>query len=150
MSDIPKSPLPITFVLTRIIPGDPVSVLAGPEANPQLIAELQAKLGLDKSIPEQFLMYIRDVCKGDFDGKPPQPDAEQKDAHDCNPEYRQGGPQQREERTDVVNECILPQSGKKFCRNRAAVAGLSIVALMVFIAVFSPLVARQDPNALDD
>lgn len=56
----------ITFVLTRIIPGDPVSVLAGPEANPQLIAELQAKLGLDKSIPEQFLMYIRDVCKGDF------------------------------------------------------------------------------------
>lgn len=38
---------------------------------------------------------------------------------------------------------------KKFCRNRAAVAGLSIVALMVFIAVFSPLVARQDPNALD-
>lgn len=56
----------ITFVLTRIIPGDPVSVLAGPEANPQLIAELQAKLGLDKSIPEQFLMYVKDICRGDF------------------------------------------------------------------------------------
>ena len=56
----------ITFVLTRIIPGDPASVLAGPEADPQLIAELQAKLGLDKSIPEQFLMYVKDVCKGDF------------------------------------------------------------------------------------
>lgn len=56
----------ITFVLTRIIPGDPVSVLAGPEADPQLIAELQAKLGLDKSIPEQFLMYVGDICKGDF------------------------------------------------------------------------------------
>ena len=48
----------ITFVLTRIIPGDPVSVLAGPEADPQLIAELQAKLGLDKSIPEQFLRNL--------------------------------------------------------------------------------------------
>lgn len=38
---------------------------------------------------------------------------------------------------------------KKFCRNRAAVVGLLIVTGMVLIAVFSPVVARQDPNALD-
>ncbi len=56
----------ITFVITRVIPGDPVSVLAGPEADPQVIAELQASLGLDKSIPEQFVMYVSDICRGDF------------------------------------------------------------------------------------
>ncbi|MGN8876569.1 ABC transporter permease [Pseudoflavonifractor sp. HCP28S3_F10] len=38
---------------------------------------------------------------------------------------------------------------RKFCRNRAAVIGLVIVAFMVFIAVFSPLVAQQSPIALD-
>lgn len=38
---------------------------------------------------------------------------------------------------------------RKFCRNRAAVVGLIIVALMVFIAVFSPLIAQCPPNALD-
>ncbi len=38
---------------------------------------------------------------------------------------------------------------RKFCRNRAAVVGLIIVAFMVFIAVFSPLVAQQSPNELD-
>ena len=38
---------------------------------------------------------------------------------------------------------------KKFCRNRAAVVGLIIVLFMVLIAVFSPLVAQQDPNVLD-
>jgi len=56
----------ITFVLTRIIPGDPVSMLAGPEADPQMVDMLKEKLGLDKSIPEQYLNYVMDICKGDF------------------------------------------------------------------------------------
>lgn len=58
--------LSVTFVITRIIPGNPALVLAGPEADAQLIAELEAKMGLDKSIPEQFLMYVADISKGDF------------------------------------------------------------------------------------
>ena len=43
--------LSVTFVITRIIPGNPASVLAGPEADPRLIEELEAKIGLDKIIP---------------------------------------------------------------------------------------------------
>lgn len=58
--------LAITFVITRIIPSNPALVLAGPEADAQLVAELEKQMGLDKSIPEQFLIYVSDIVKGDF------------------------------------------------------------------------------------
>lgn len=38
---------------------------------------------------------------------------------------------------------------RKFCRNRAAVAGLVIVVFMVAIALLAPVIARQDPYALN-
>ena len=38
---------------------------------------------------------------------------------------------------------------RKFCRNRAAAIGLVIVAFMVLIAVFYPLVDQQSPIVLD-
>lgn len=57
----------INFVLIRCAPGDPVRILAGTDnPNPAQIELLTAKYGLDKSIPEQFVNYIVNVCKGDF------------------------------------------------------------------------------------
>ena len=56
----------ITFVLTRMIPGNPAAVVLGPQASPQDIAEMEVKLGLDKSKFEQYVDYMSGVIKGDF------------------------------------------------------------------------------------
>ena len=56
----------VTFLLTRVLPGDTASYFAGPAATPQAIAEVRAKLGLDKSLPQQFVRYVTDLVHGDF------------------------------------------------------------------------------------
>lgn len=56
----------ITFVLTRMIPGNPAITILGPQASPQDIAEMEIKLGLDKSLLEQYIDYMGGVLKGDF------------------------------------------------------------------------------------
>ena len=56
----------IVFVLLRVVPGDPVTMMIGPEATPADIARLRAFYGLDKSILEQFLIYVGNVAGGDF------------------------------------------------------------------------------------
>ena len=57
----------INFVLIRCAPGDPVRILAGlDDPNEDQIAVLTAQYGLDKSIPEQFVVYIGNVLHGDF------------------------------------------------------------------------------------
>lgn len=56
----------VTFLLTRVLPGDAAAYFAGPAATPQAIAEIRAKLGLDRSWPEQFVRYVTDLAHGDF------------------------------------------------------------------------------------
>ncbi|WIV12852.1 ABC transporter permease [Proteiniborus sp. MB09-C3] len=57
----------LTFFLIRYAPGNPIKVLAGTEnPNPELIEHLTAKYGLDKSIPIQFVNYIKNILKGDL------------------------------------------------------------------------------------
>jgi peptide/nickel transport system permease protein len=57
----------LTFFLIRYAPGNPIKVLAGTEnPNPELIEHLTVKYGLDKSIPIQFVNYIKTILKGDF------------------------------------------------------------------------------------
>jgi ABC-type dipeptide/oligopeptide/nickel transport system permease component len=56
----------VTFVLTRALPGDPAAYFAGPAATRQAVEEIRAKLGFDKSLPEQFLLYVRDLARGNL------------------------------------------------------------------------------------
>ncbi|BBK29841.1 peptide/nickel transport system permease protein [Stella humosa] len=56
----------VTFLLTRLLPGDPAAYFAGPAATPQAIEEVRARLGLDRSVPAQFLSYLGDLSRGDF------------------------------------------------------------------------------------
>ena len=56
----------VTFMLTRLLPGDPAAYFAGLAASPQAIAEVRTKLGLDKSLPEQFVGYIVDLAHGNL------------------------------------------------------------------------------------
>jgi peptide/nickel transport system permease protein len=56
----------VTFLLNRALPGDPAAFFAGPAATQQAIQEIRVKLGLDRSIPEQFVLYVRDLARGDL------------------------------------------------------------------------------------
>ena len=56
----------VTFVLTRMIPGNPARSVLGPQASPDAIAELEEEMGLNKSKAEQYVDYMFNVLKGDF------------------------------------------------------------------------------------
>lgn len=56
----------IVFVLIRLIPGDPARVLLGERATQEAIEALHVKMGLDKSIFEQFIIFFRNLLKLDF------------------------------------------------------------------------------------
>ncbi|MBE3640069.1 ABC transporter permease [Mangrovicoccus algicola] len=56
----------ITFLLTRALPGDPAVFFAGLMADDSTIAQVRAELGLDHSLPVQFLYYLRDLLQGDL------------------------------------------------------------------------------------
>ena len=56
----------VTFLLTRALPGDPAAFFAGPAATPEAIAEIRQTLGLDRSLPEQFFIYLGELARGDL------------------------------------------------------------------------------------
>jgi len=57
----------LTFLLMRVLPGDPAVFFAsGPNAGPKEIAEVRHQMGLDKPIPVQLVLYLRDVATGNL------------------------------------------------------------------------------------
>ncbi|HEY0421432.1 MAG TPA: ABC transporter permease [Acetobacteraceae bacterium] len=58
--------LTLVFVLVRIVPGDPAIAILGDRATPDAVAALQAKLGLDRPIWEQYAIFLGRSLSGDF------------------------------------------------------------------------------------
>jgi len=57
----------VTFLLTRVLPGDPAVFFASnPSMSPADIVALREQLGLDKSLIEQFRIYLVALCQGDL------------------------------------------------------------------------------------
>ena len=56
----------IVFFVIGVVPGNPIAMMLPPGATPADIAGLTAKYGLDKSIPQQFLIWALGVLHGDF------------------------------------------------------------------------------------
>jgi ABC-type dipeptide/oligopeptide/nickel transport system permease component len=56
----------LTFLLSHALPGDPAAYFAGPAANAESIAEVRAKLKLDRPLFEQFFYYVGDLFRGDL------------------------------------------------------------------------------------
>ncbi len=56
----------LIFVMLRIIPGDPASVLLNEHVSQANIDRLTRTMGLDRSLPEQFFDYLAGVLHGDF------------------------------------------------------------------------------------
>jgi glutathione transport system permease protein len=56
----------IGFMLMQVVPTDPATVRAGPQATQEVIAEIRAELGLDRPIWEQFGLYLWRLAQGDL------------------------------------------------------------------------------------
>lgn len=56
----------VMFLMIRAVPGDPVSIMLGPRATPELKAKLSAEMGLDQSIPKQLFIYFSGLLRGDM------------------------------------------------------------------------------------
>lgn len=56
----------LMFILLRLAPGDPATLLLGTDASPEQIAQMRARLGLDRSMFEQYLAYLGQVVRLDF------------------------------------------------------------------------------------
>ncbi|MBP1715846.1 MAG: putative peptide transporter, permease protein, partial [Deltaproteobacteria bacterium] len=58
----------LNFILIHIAPGDPAEMLAGEMggATQEIMASIRTAYGLDKSIPEQFLIYLGRMSRGDM------------------------------------------------------------------------------------
>jgi ABC-type dipeptide/oligopeptide/nickel transport system permease component len=55
-----------TFVLIRMLPGDPARLQLGPMASDEGVEALRDKLALDDSLPQQYLAYLERLSQGDL------------------------------------------------------------------------------------
>jgi peptide/nickel transport system permease protein len=58
--------LVVTFVLARMIPGDPCKAMLGERATAQVCERFYAANGLDRPITTQFAIYMGNILQGDF------------------------------------------------------------------------------------
>jgi peptide/nickel transport system permease protein len=56
----------LVFLMIRAIPGDPAVTLLGVQATPDKVAEMREHLGLNKSIPVQFGIFVKQLFHGDL------------------------------------------------------------------------------------
>jgi peptide/nickel transport system permease protein len=59
----------LIFVVLRLIPGDPTVLKlggSGEEVDPRALAALREELGLDRSLPSQYLHWVTGILHGDF------------------------------------------------------------------------------------
>ncbi|CAK7255143.1 Di/tripeptide transport system permease protein DppB [Shinella sp. WSC3-e] len=58
--------LTLVFVVVRILPGDPAQVILGDMASEESLTALRQRLGLDRSLPAQYLDFVGGALSGDW------------------------------------------------------------------------------------
>ena len=58
--------LVVTFVISRVIPADPIALVAGETASPAQVEALRRQLGYDRPLPVQFVSYVVQLARGDL------------------------------------------------------------------------------------
>lgn len=56
----------LIFLILHLSPGNPVDMIVGPNATPEVYARVERDLGLDKPLLTQYLIFIRNAVKGDL------------------------------------------------------------------------------------
>jgi peptide/nickel transport system permease protein len=54
------------FLILRLVPGDPATSLAGPDATPERVDEIRGQLGLNDSLPVQYVRWVGQLLRGDL------------------------------------------------------------------------------------
>lgn len=54
------------FFFVHMLPGDPAQLAAGPEADEETVRMVRERLGLDRPLPEQFVLFVKKTVTGDF------------------------------------------------------------------------------------
>ena len=54
------------YMLVQLAPGDPIALMLGPRATPEMIANLEARLGLDQPMVVQVFNFLSGVLQGDL------------------------------------------------------------------------------------
>lgn len=54
------------FFFVHLLPGDPAQLAAGPEADEETVQMVRERLGLDRPLPEQFVVFVKKAVTGDF------------------------------------------------------------------------------------
>ena len=61
----------MVFTIMHLIPGDPAYVMLGEEASPKAVETLRKQLGLDRSIPVQYMAWMKAALTSDENGLTP-------------------------------------------------------------------------------
>ena len=56
----------VTFAVVYVIPGDPAEIILGTEGNPEALAALRARLGLDRPLLLRYLEWLKHALSGDL------------------------------------------------------------------------------------
>lgn len=56
----------VTFLLFNVVMGDPALRFAGRHATAEQVASIRAELGLDRSLPEQYVFYLKQIATFDY------------------------------------------------------------------------------------
>ena len=56
----------LLFALTHLVPADPAKLIAGEHAGPEQVAAVRHAFGLDRPLPQQYLVYLERLARGDL------------------------------------------------------------------------------------
>ncbi|MEM5776027.1 MAG: ABC transporter permease, partial [Anaerolineaceae bacterium] len=56
----------VTFLIVRLIPGDPCVAMLGERATPEKCEQFRERFGLNDNVFVQFFRYVFNISKGDF------------------------------------------------------------------------------------
>jgi len=56
----------LLFVLTHLVPADPAKLIAGEHAGPEQLAAVRHTFGLDRPLPQQYLVFLARLARGDL------------------------------------------------------------------------------------
>lgn len=56
----------VVFLLMAATPGDPAVLMAGMEATPENVLKLRTQFGLDRPLPQQYLVFLQNIFRGDL------------------------------------------------------------------------------------
>jgi peptide/nickel transport system permease protein len=58
----------LSFVLSHAVPADPISANLGEQAaaNPEVVAAFRQRWGLDRPLPQQYVLYLAHLVRGDM------------------------------------------------------------------------------------